>query len=241
MWWRSCVAASLALLCVAPAAADELAEFNAAVEQFSAHHRVALHYLRSENIDFAVIEIERMREAWSEVVDRFGTRRPAAITDVPLYTLTLTDVSTRMIGATLVLNMGRADVAAESLGEIRQGLARLRRASGIAVLADCVLAANTAMDALAPLAPLRDADLAHADARTDVLDKAGRYGVELKRCESIASPEQRGDPEFRRLVDGANASIAMVRQAIEQGDSGLLGRLIDELRAFDRLLAFRYG
>jgi hypothetical protein len=121
---------------------------------------------------------------------------------------------------------------------MRHVLARLRQASGIVVLADCVLAANTAMDTLVAL---READLAQPDARTDVLDKASRYAAQLKQCEPIASPDQRGDPEFRRLVDGANASVIMVGQALGQRDSALLGRLIDELRAFDRLLAFRFG
>jgi hypothetical protein len=238
MWCRPVLAASLSVLLASPLAADELDDFNAAVERFSAYHRVALHYLRTGNVDFAVIELDRMREAWGSVVDRFAGKRPAAITDVALYTLTLTDVSTRMIGARLVLDMGRADVAAGTLDDIRGVLARLRQASGIVVLADCVLAANMAMDALTTV---RDADLAQEEAATDVLAKASRYAGELKRCETIASPVQRADPEFRRLVDGAMASLTLMREAVEQRDSALLGRLIDELRAFDRLLAFRFG
>jgi hypothetical protein len=238
MWWRSWPAASALSVCASIALADDLDDFNAAVERFSAHHRVVLHYLRTGNIDFATVEIDGMRAAWSEVVDRFGTRRPAAITDAPLYTLTIADVSTRLIGATLVLNMGRAEVAAESLSEIRERLARLRQASGIVVLADCVVAANTTMDALTAV---RDADLAIAGVRTDVQAKADRYANEISRCDAIASPGQRADPDFRRLIDGANASLALVRDALEQRDSALLGRLVDELRAFDRLLAFRFG
>src|SRR5262245_28116012 len=119
MWWRLWLTASMLVLCAGAAAADDLADFNAAVERFSAHHRVVLHYLRTENMDFALVELDRTRAAWGEVADRFGARRPAAITDAPLYTLTFTDIATRLIGATLVLNMGRADVAAQSLAEIR--------------------------------------------------------------------------------------------------------------------------
>ena len=118
------------------------------MESFSSHHRVALFYLRTGNVDLAAIELERMREAWGAVVDRFGARPPEVITDRALYTLTLTDMATRMIGMHMVLDMGRTDVAAEALASLRDVLARLRRASGITVLADCVLDANTAMDAL---------------------------------------------------------------------------------------------
>jgi hypothetical protein len=48
-------------------------------------------------------------------------------------------------------------------------------------------------------------------------------------------------PEFRRLVDGAQASLAQVPKAVETRDSNLLHRLLIELRSLDNLLAFRYG
>ena len=47
--------------------------------------------------------------------------------------------------------------------------------------------------------------------------------------------------EFRRLIDGALASLAQIPKAIEARDADLLHRLIIELRSFDNLLAFRYG
>ena len=47
--------------------------------------------------------------------------------------------------------------------------------------------------------------------------------------------------EFRRLIDGALASLAQFPKAIETRDGDLLHRLLIELRSFDHLLAFRYG
>ena len=72
MWCRSLPAASLGVfLWRSPSlrrrAADELDDFNAAVEASTNHHRVTLHYLRTENFEFAVMELDRMREAWGEV------------------------------------------------------------------------------------------------------------------------------------------------------------------------------
>ena len=48
-------------------------------------------------------------------------------------------------------------------------------------------------------------------------------------------------PEFRRLVDGAKASLALIPKAIATRDSDLLHRVLIELRSFDNLLAFRFG
>jgi hypothetical protein len=241
MWVRSVVTATLGLWLGAalPATAESLDDFNAAVEAFSSNHRVALFYLRTGNVDLAAVELDGMREAWSVVVDRFP-QPPAPITDRVLYTVTLTDMATRMIGVRMVLDMGRPDVAAGALGEMRGILARLRQSSGIVVLADCVLDANNAMDALFGLRNAR-LDAAEQPGGNEVVVKAARYGDQLERCETIASPSIRASREFRRLVDGAHASLAGVPQAVARRDSELLGRLLDELRALDRLLAFRFG
>jgi hypothetical protein len=213
-----------------PARADDLSDFNRAVEAAMSHHRVAAGYLRTENIDLAVLEIDGMREAWAKVA---ALPRPAAFRDQQKYTATMLDIAARLIGTTLVLNLGRTDVARESLAAVRQSLAQLRRANGVAVLADCILDANVAMDAL----------FAH-DAQPDwesVAAGAESYRATLQRCDGMAPAPVRGHAEFRRLIDGAGASLAQVPKAFETRDRELLHRLLIELRSFDHLLAFRYG
>jgi hypothetical protein len=241
--WLTCrLAAPLALLLLAqaPAAADDLADFNAAMEQAAARNRAALGYLRTDSIDFAVMEIERMQAAWGDLVSRFGTNRPAALKDNPLYTEVLVDVPTRLVGAMLVLDMGRADVARNSLQEIRERLSALRKASGIVVLADCVLEANAAMAAFFAFDDTPP-KWTKPEAVADFRGKADALGAVMQRCDGLASAEVRGNPEFRRLIDGTRDSLAFVPKAIETHDSDLVHRLIGELRAFDNLLTFRFG
>ena len=86
MWSRLVLAASIAL-CLAPHARRGRCarRLQRGRESFSSHHRVALFYLRTGNVDLAAIELERMREAWGAVVDRFGARPPEVITDRALY------------------------------------------------------------------------------------------------------------------------------------------------------------
>jgi hypothetical protein len=227
---RFAAAILLALACMAPARADELDDFNRAVEAAMSHHRVASGYLRTGNVDLAVLELEGMREAWGKVA---SLRRPAAFRDTERYTGTMLDISTKMVGIFLVLDLGSVDVARKSLDAIRASLSDLRRQNGVTVFADCVLDSNTAMDAL----------FVH-DARPDwttVSASANAYRATLQRCDGMAPPAIRNHAEFRRLVDGALASLAQVPKAIETRDGDLLHRLLIELRSFDHLLAFRYG
>ena len=46
----------------------------------------------------------------------------------------------------------------------------------------------------------------------------------------------RAAPEFRRLVDGAKASLLLIPKAIATRDADLLHRVLIELRSFDNLV-----
>ncbi len=239
----SCLAraACLALALLAgPALAGNLADFNAAVEQAESHNRVAIGYLRTGNIDLASIELDRLREAWGALQQRFAGKPPDAFDGVALYGLLWTGVNARLVAADLMLKSGRPDAAQQSLDAIRGDLYDLRKAAGIAVLADCVRDANTAMDALMVYND-RALDWTKSATRFGIANKASIYGYVLERCDGMASDAVHKTPEFRRLVDGAKAGLALIPKAIATRDSELLHRVLIELRSFDNLLAFRFG
>ena len=220
--------------------AGDLADFNAAVEDASAHNRVAIGYLRTGNADLASLEIDRLRAAWGQLAARFAGKRPDAFDGNPLYANIWTGMSARLVAADLMLKTGRPEAAIQSLNGIRGDLYALRKASGIVVLADCVRDANTVMDALMVYDD-RALDFTKPETRYGVANKASIYGYLLERCDGIANDPVRSAPEFRRLVDGARAGLALVPKAIATRDADLLHRVLIELRSFDNLLAFRFG
>ena len=227
---RTVAAILLALACMAPARADDLDDFNRAVEAAMSHHRVAAGYLRTGNVDLAALELEGLRAAWGKVS---SLPRPAAFRDTERYTGTMLEIAAQLIGTKLVLDLGRTDVARESLDKVRRQLSDLRRQNNVTVLADCVLDANIAMDALFAHDEKPDWDSVSAGAES--------YTGTLRRCDGMAAPGIRQHGDFRRLVDGALASLAQIPKAAETRDRDLLHRLLIELRSFDHLLAFRYG
>jgi hypothetical protein len=245
-WIRLAAMAALVFAAEAPAAlaatagADDLALFNAAIEDVAAHNRVALGYLRNDNIDLALAELDQMKDAWSAFAERFGRDRPAPFRDNTLYVTMLVDVPTRIVTAMIMINFGKPAIAANSLQAIREELSAVRKESGVTVLADCVLEANAAMDAFQSY---RDAppDWKDTQVTTDISAKADAYGAVVKRCDAMAPATLRDNPEFRRLVDGIAASLKLVPKAVAAHDRDLLYRVIIELRSFDNLLAFRYG
>ena len=221
-------------------AAGDLAEFNAAVEEISAHNRVAIGYLRTENVDLAALEIDRTRNASVMFTERFAGNRPDVFEGNPHYGNLFTGVNARLVGVDLMLKTGRLDAARDGLNAIRKDFYDLRKGSGVVVLADCVRDANAAMDALMTYND-RALDWSKPGTDGDIANKVSAYGAVLARCDSIASEPVRQVPEFRRLIDGAKASLEFIPKAIATRDADLLHRVLIELRSFDNLLDFRFG
>ncbi len=222
------------------AVADDLAEFNAGVEKAESHNRVAIGYLRTGNVDLAWIETDRLREAWATLRQKLAGKRPHVFDNNSHYVVAMTDIATRLITADMMLKAGHPDVARESLEAIRGDLYDLRKSAGVAVLPDCIRDANTAMDALMVYDD-RALDWTKSETRDGVASKASSYAAILDRCDGMANDAVRKAPEFRRLIDGAKASLTFIPKAIATRDSNLLHRVLIELRSFDNLLAFRYG
>jgi len=218
----------------------DLTDFNAAIEAVSAHNRVAIGYLRTGNTDLASLEIDRLREAWDALAARFSGKQPDAFNGNPLYGELWTTASARFVAVDLMVKMGRPEAVAESLNGLRADLYALRKASGVVVLADCVRDANAVMNALMAYND-RTLDWSKQETRSDIAGKASNYGGILERCDGIAEKSVRTSPEFRRLVDGAKASLDFIPKAVAARDTDLLHRVLIELRSFDNLLAFRFG
>jgi hypothetical protein len=235
----ACLAAAL-VGGLAESRAADLPEFNAAMEAVSAHNRVAIGYLRTENPDLAALEIDRLRNAWARFTERFAGDRPDVFAGNPHYSNLFTGVSARLVGADLMLKTGRFDAARNGLNAIRKDFYELRKASGVVVLADCLRDANAAMDELMVYND-RALDWDRPGMSADVAAKASAYTGELNRCDGIAGEQTRQSPDFRRLVDGAKASLGLVPQAISARDADLLHRILIELRSYENLLDFRFG
>ncbi len=240
--WRYRVRCAILFLVIAvsPARADDLTDFNTLMEGVASHIRVAIDALKTGNADLATLEIDRTRQSWGMLQQHFGGRRPKMFETNTHYKNIMTGVSARLVGAELLLNAGRPDAAIDSLNKLRGDFYELRKSSGIVVLADCVRDADTAMDAL--MAYDGGAlDFDKAETRADLAAKATDYGNTLKRCDGIASEAVHAEPEFRRLMDGAQASLALIPKAIAARAGDLLHRVLNELRSFDNLLASRFG
>jgi hypothetical protein len=108
------------------------------------------------------------------------------------------------------------------------------------LFSDCIARAGSAYEALDIDRRTRP-DLSDASVRRRIVEAAAATERALAQCDAEAPPVVRAEPEFRRLMDGFAASLKLVPDAAEKQDGDYLYRLLIEQRAFDRLLAFRFG
>jgi hypothetical protein len=234
------VAAAILHTVALGAGADELSTFHAAIEDAASHNRFALGYLRSENVELAKLELDRLRASWSALAQRYGAKPPPPFLDRPKYTETLIDVPLKAVAADLMLQMGRLDLARNSLQAIRVSLRDMRRDSGVEVLADCVLDFNAAMAAMLTYDETPP-DWSLSETATELNARAEAIAAVARRCDALAPEAVRSSAEFRRLIDGTAASLMFIPKVIANRDDDMLHRVLGELRAFDNLLSFRYG
>ena len=110
------------------AAADDRSEFRAAMEQASVQYHIALRTLEVDGREQTATEVRRFREAWQDIVERFGKNPPFATDDA--YAATLMEIDVRLLGALLVIDLGSRDAAREALKPVGETLEQLWDRSG---------------------------------------------------------------------------------------------------------------
>lgn len=104
--------------------------FDAAVERAAAQYRIAMQTLETGGREQTEAEVSAFREAWGDIIERFGKDRPSAFADDDTYASTLLDIDVRLLGALLVINIGSREAAREALKPIGETLARLQERAG---------------------------------------------------------------------------------------------------------------
>jgi hypothetical protein len=237
----ACMACLVMILAVsAVARASDLTDFNTAVEAAEAHNRAAIADLGASNVALAARELGQLRTAWRALDDRFAGKPPDVFKGNHYYGIAMTDISARLVTANLMINSGHPHVAREALQALRNDLYNLRKSAGILVLSDCIRDSGTVLDALM-VYDTDKLDWNNPQIRADIAAKGAGYGHALDRCDAMAGTSGRNKDDFRRLIDGARKSVALIAKAIATHDGKLLRHIFDQLRAFDKGLEARFG
>jgi hypothetical protein len=230
------LATLLVLLPGAVLARDLTPDLRVLIENFQAHRRVALGYLRTQNGDLAAVEIERLRDGMAN--DRRALS--AATLADPALAAALSQTAASIAESLNAADRGDLDRAQLVLQGSSGPLDAWRKTNNVRMFADCIVEISTAYQAV-------DAFRVNSPALTEpgigerIIAATDQAVAALDRCEKEAADGLRREPEFRRLFDGMRASLKQMPEAVRTRDGALLHRLLIEQKSFEQLLAFRFG
>lgn len=231
----------LALFALGSAAqADEAADFDAAVTDAYRSYRTGLFYARTGNTDLAGLEFAAAQDAWTAITEKFSTRPPAAYAADGRWREDLGAVAARLAEGVKLLEDGKGKEAHDAALPVADILSALRTRNGRANYSDCVLGLTKRMDALFRWRH-RPPDFAKPGQADKAMADALAYRGHLRRCRAMAPEGYVQDADFKRLYDGADASISSMPAAIDRKDALGVVNILRELRSFDRIIFFKLG
>lgn len=231
----------LMLLPAGPASAGEFSDFVELLKQAQRLARSASGYAQTENVDLAAVELERAHQLWAEIRARTAAGAPEPFADRSFAALVAQTEQSFSL-ALARLEAGDGGAAHDLLEQTIAAVARARQDRGITFWADCVDEMNAAMDRLWRWrVPVQAAGEGSGlrDVRA-ILDDTAVVRYLYERCRDRA-PEAVRDDTFRRLFDGAIASLQRIAAALEAGETERFISLLRELRSYDRMLRFRHA
>lgn len=233
--WFLAVALCLVFPPVPPTKAQDGPKVRATLEQVQAHRRVALGYLQTGNADLALVELDRLND-----LAKLLSEGRLWIQMEPALAAAFAGAQATVEQSIKAAESGDLDRARDLLIEGSGRLDAWRREVGLTLFSDCIAEAGSAYEALDTYRRHRP-DLSDPAIRLRIDEAAAATEQALARCDAEAPPILRAEPEFRRLMDGFVASLKIVSDAVAKQDGDYLYRLLIEQRAFERLLAFRFG
>jgi hypothetical protein len=212
------------------------ANLQALFENFHALRRTAIEYLRTENTDLALIEIDRLQARLSADTETLASDASAQ----PGLGKAMAEAAAAVTASSEAAERGEHEAARNSLEQAAAPLRQWRQGRGMRIFADCIAEAGQAYEQL-DVFRSDPPDLGLDAPAGSVMRAAQATMGAWQRCDEQAVPAIRTDPEFRRLIDGMTTSLRQIPDAVLMRDASYLHRLLIEQRSFERLLAFRFG
>jgi hypothetical protein len=107
---------------ISAAGADQLADFQAALELASAQYQVARKTLETRGREETAAEVSRLREAFHTVLEQASL---SALRLDPDYAGTLMQLDVSIVGVLLLIDFGSREAARDALAPIGQSLTEL--------------------------------------------------------------------------------------------------------------------
>lgn len=209
-----------------------------AIQAAYAPYRAALFRTNSKAQAESALAMDAARKAWQGIVDRFGRERGAPYDRDPAFATTLAKVGEVYERAARQVAAGQLAEAHETLEEVRDLLAELRRRNGVIVYSDHMNAYHAEMEHLLEGGAKL---LGEPRGMLELMARAGVLDYLAARLRSEAPAALAADPEFAPAVQAVEASVKALKQALLAQDAAAAREALGKLKAPYSRLFLRFG
>jgi hypothetical protein len=202
-------------------------------------YRAALFRTNAGSVPESRRALASARSAWQQVRDRFAAAAPAPYDRDKAFGTALAAVDAVYQRAAVDLEQGRLAQAHETLEQVRDLLAELRRRNGVVTYSDHVNAYHEQMERLLTQGPgWLDAGAAGL---LELSFEAGALDHLATQLRAQAGAALLGDAAFGTALDAVQASSARLRTALRARDADAARKALGELKPPFSRLFLRYG
>jgi hypothetical protein len=230
------LAVAVLLRCAGAAlAADALTD---ALSGAYAPYRAALFRTNSGSQSEAEQSVAAALEAFAALQARFGARPPAPYDRDPKLVATLDELAAVLVRAQSQVRARELGRAHETLEQVRDLLADLRRRNGVIVYSDHMNAYHAQMEHLLQAGPRL---LEAPPPAAALIGEAAVLDFLARRLRSEAGTAQTADTEFAPALREVEASVAALRAAVDARDAVATRAALGALKRPYSRLFLRFG
>lgn len=215
-------------------------QFHSAVAKSNSAYKLAASYLRTGNIDFALLELGASIDSWHALQSRYQSAPPAPYSNDPKWRQYLSEIGTHLSDGHAFLLNGSFEKAKSSLRPVRSLLHQLRQQNGITLFEDLFFDASVHMLSLWQYRHIKVA-LANAYSRRQLSRAAASFQTAILASDDIASEALKKNAIYQRLMATAKSSTPKMITAIASRDYSVFLRYLRELRSIERMLYLHFG
>jgi hypothetical protein len=227
---------TLVSLAALPAhAADPVTD---AMQAAYAPYRAALFRTNSKAQPESEQAIAQAQQAWKAISERFAGKPSAPYDRDPEFAKSLAQVAAVYERAAQQIGDRRLADAHETLEQVRDLIAGLRRRNDVVVFSDHMNAYHAEMEHV-----LQQAQQVTGSSRDLMLlmARVGTLEYLARRLRSEASAALLREPDFQPLLDTVEASVAALRAAVLSQDAAAIRAAIDKLKGPYSRMFLKFG
>lgn len=209
-----------------------------AMQKTYAPYRVALFKTNSNAPEEARQAVVQAQQGWSRLAAEFGASPSAPYTGDPEFAASLGGVSKVYAKALAEIERNQLAEAHETLEEVRDIMADLRRRNQVIVFSDHMNAYHAAMEHV-----LDDGEkvLAAPNGLLELTAKAGALEYLAAQLKSEASADLRKNEEFASLLKALEKSVSDLKAALFAQDASKVKEAIGKLKAPYSKMFIKFG